>query len=66
MAQRGFARDAAASLADDDGHLAFIVEALGFQRPDHRLAMPTWLLAKRVKIIGCGGVGWPLSARCVA
>ena len=28
--------------------------------------LPTWLLANRVKIMGCGGVGWPLSARCVA
>ncbi len=38
MRQRRLARNAAAGLADDDGHLALIVEALGLQRPDHRLA----------------------------
>src|SRR5438477_13275 len=38
MRERGLARNAAAGLADDDGHLAFVVEALGLQRPDHRLA----------------------------
>ena len=38
VAQRRLARNAAAGLADDHGHLAFIIETLGFQRPDHRLA----------------------------
>src|SRR5258708_7044809 len=38
MAQRRLARNAPAGLADDDGHLALVVEALGFLRPEHRLA----------------------------
>src|SRR5450755_1378635 len=38
MAQCQLARDTAATLADDDGHLALVVEPPGFQRPDHRLS----------------------------
>jgi hypothetical protein len=60
------ARDAAAAFADDDGQLALIVEALGLRGRIIGWPPPTWLLAKRVKIMGCCGVGWPLSARCVA
>ena len=45
MAQCLVGGNAPAGLADDRDHLAFIVEAVGFYRADHRLQMPD--LARR-------------------